>query len=80
MSDDITPGQLRAARALIGITREDLAAIAKTTERTLARTEAGETKPRPSTRATIRAALENLGVIFVDPNGEGPGVRLRKEV
>jgi hypothetical protein len=26
----------------------------------------------------IRAALESAGVIFVDENGEGPGVRLRK--
>jgi hypothetical protein len=27
---------------------------------------------------TIRAALESAGVIFVEENGEGPGVRLRK--
>lgn len=26
----------------------------------------------------IKAALEAAGVIFVDENGEGPGVRLRK--
>ena len=26
----------------------------------------------------IRAARESAGVIFVDENGEGPGVRLRK--
>jgi transcriptional regulator with XRE-family HTH domain len=29
--------------------------------------------------ATLRAALETSGVIFIDENGEGPGVRLRKE-
>lgn len=28
--------------------------------------------------AAIRAALEAAGVIFIDENGEGPGVRLRK--
>jgi hypothetical protein len=28
--------------------------------------------------AAVRAALESAGVIFVDENGEGPGVRLRK--
>jgi hypothetical protein len=28
--------------------------------------------------AGVRAALESAGVIFVDENGEGPGVRLRK--
>jgi hypothetical protein len=26
----------------------------------------------------IRAAIEAAGVIFVEENGEGPGVRLRK--
>lgn len=26
----------------------------------------------------IRSSLEAAGVIFVDENGEGPGVRLRK--
>jgi hypothetical protein len=26
----------------------------------------------------IRAALEAAGVIFIDENGEGPGVRLKK--
>ena len=30
-----------------------------------------------STVATIRAALEAAGVLFIDPNDEGPGVRLR---
>jgi hypothetical protein len=28
--------------------------------------------------AAIRVALEAAGVIFVEENGEGPGVRLRK--
>jgi hypothetical protein len=28
--------------------------------------------------AAVRAALESAGVIFVEENGEGPGVRLRK--
>ena len=28
--------------------------------------------------SAIRAALESAGVIFVEENGEGPGVRLRK--
>jgi hypothetical protein len=30
--------------------------------------------------AAIRAALEAVAVIFIDENGEGPGVRLRKKV
>jgi hypothetical protein len=27
----------------------------------------------------VRRALESAGVIFVEENGEGPGVRLRKQ-
>nr|WP_245615437.1 XRE family transcriptional regulator [Roseomonas aerilata] len=34
-------------------------------------------RPRAATLAAIRAALEEAGVIFVDENGGGPGVRLR---
>jgi hypothetical protein len=33
----------------------------------------------PDNLAAIRAALEAAGVIFIDENGEGPGVRLRKK-
>lgn len=77
MSEDIHPGQLRAARALVGWTREQLAEAAGTTTRTLARLEAGETEARTSTARAIRTALETAGVIFVQENGEGPGVRLR---
>lgn len=32
----------------------------------------------PKNVAAIRAALEAAGVIFVDENGEGPGVGLKK--
>ncbi|MGA1860339.1 helix-turn-helix domain-containing protein [Azospirillum sp. 11R-A] len=78
MSEDIHPGQLRAARALIGWTREALAEAAGTTTRTLARLEGGETEARSSTARAIRRALEAAGVIFIDENGEGPGVRLKK--
>jgi hypothetical protein len=31
----------------------------------------------PRTVSAIRTALENAGVIFIDQNGAGPGVRLR---
>jgi len=30
--------------------------------------------------AAVRRALEAAGVIFVEENGDGPGVRLRKAV
>jgi predicted transcriptional regulator len=77
MSDDISPNQLRAARSMIGWTREDLADASGATTRNLARIEAGEIKPRPRTVAAIRSALEAAGVEFIPENGGGAGVRLK---
>ena len=37
-----------------------------------------KTKPYASTLDKLRDALETAGVHFVDPNGLGPGVRLRE--
>lgn len=42
------------------------------------RLEAGE-ELKPRTLKAVQCALEEAGVIFVAENGEGPGVRLRKE-
>ena len=36
------------------------------------------TKCRSKNLATIRKVLEDAGVIFIDEDEEGPGVRLRK--
>jgi predicted transcriptional regulator len=81
MKSDISSVQLRAARALVGWSRDDLAAATGSTVRNLARIEAGEITPRPATVAAIRAALEAAGVVFLAdgeaPDG-GPGVRLKK--
>jgi transcriptional regulator with XRE-family HTH domain len=73
----ITPGQVRAARALLGITREQLAGHSGVAMRTLSRIEDGEGTPRASTLSAIRAALEAAGVEFIAENGGGAGVRLR---
>lgn len=78
MKNDILPAQLRAARALVGWSRDKLAGAAGTTERTIARFEDGLTSPRVSTAAAIRTALEAAGVMFIDENGNGAGVRLAK--
>ena len=40
--------------------------------------EAGTSQPRRATLDVIRRAFENAGVEFIDENGGGPGVRLRK--
>jgi DNA-binding XRE family transcriptional regulator len=77
MKEDIQPAQLRAARAIVDWSRQELAAAASTTERTIARIEAGDTMPRAATISAIRSALEAAGVEFIAENGGGAGVRLR---
>ena len=74
----ITASQTRAARALLDWPRETLAEKANVGLRTLVDFERGARSPHANTLASLRAALEAAGVIFIDENGEGPGVRLRK--
>lgn len=74
----ITPAQVRAARALVELSREELAAASGVGARTIADFESGKREPIRSTMAALRNALEAAGIIFIDENGEGPGVRLKK--
>jgi transcriptional regulator with XRE-family HTH domain len=76
--EGITSAQCRAARALLGWSQSELEVAAQVARKTLADFEAGKRQPIRATIAAIRAALETAGVIFIDQNGEGPGVRLRK--
>jgi hypothetical protein len=69
--------QCRAGRALLNVTVEELARLAVVATDTLVRFENGaELKPR--TVDAIREALEGAGCEFVDENGGGPGVRLKR--
>ncbi len=76
----ITPEQMRAARGLLDWSQSALADAAglslptiKRAERNLGSAVSGDA------REAIQKALEAGGVIFVEENGEGPGVRLRKQ-
>ncbi|MBM0205672.1 helix-turn-helix domain-containing protein [Micromonospora sp. STR1s_5] len=73
----MTPQQCKMARAGLGLGVRELAERARVSTNTITRLEAGE-ELKPRTVAAVRAALETAGVIFVEENGEGPGVRLRK--
>ncbi|MER9278767.1 helix-turn-helix transcriptional regulator [Mesorhizobium sp. M0522] len=75
---ELSPAQCRAARALLDWSQAQLSSASKVATKTLADFERGKRTPYDRTLADIRAALEAAGVIFVDENGEGPGVRLRK--
>ncbi|PSH63765.1 transcriptional regulator [Phyllobacterium brassicacearum] len=76
----VTGRQIAAARALTGLGQVELAKQSNISAPTVRRMEA-ERRPIPlsnNLRAVI-AVLESAGVIFVPENGEGPGVRLKKE-
>ena len=74
----ISRAQCRAARAIIEWSRLRLAEAANIAERTLIDFERGARQPYDRTLADIRRALEDAGIIFIDENDEGLGVRLRK--
>lgn len=74
----INSAQARAARALIGLSQDELVALSGIPKSTIVRFETGVGTPRQSTIAAIRAALETAGVEFIEENGGGAGVRLRK--
>jgi ribosome-binding protein aMBF1 (putative translation factor) len=69
----ITPAQCRAARGLLGWSQSNLSAASKTATKTIADFERGA-----RTLEDVRGALESAGVVFIEKNGGGPGVRLRK--
>lgn len=74
----MNPAQSRAARGLLKWTQADLAAAANVSEVTIRNFENEKSVPLRASLQVMRAALEAAGVIFVDENGEGPGVRLKK--
>ena len=73
----IFPSQVRAARALLDWPRERLSQMCGVPVRTLDRLEKGDGQPQRRTVEAIRAALEAAGVVFIEQNGGGPGVRLQ---
>jgi hypothetical protein len=72
--------QIRAARALIRWSAEDLARATQLSVTTIRRAELTEeeTSMTAANNLAVRRALEAAGVEFIDENGRGPGVRLRK--
>jgi transcriptional regulator with XRE-family HTH domain len=72
---EFTPGQCRAARALIGWSQDELATASKVAKATIANFELGKRSPYDRTLDDLRGALEAAGVEFTD--GNQPGVRMR---
>ena len=72
--------QIKAARALLSWSQGQLAEAALVSVPTIKRLEAqdGPLGGWSATGTKIQSALEAAGVEFIDENGGGPGVRLRK--
>jgi len=77
----ITSAQIRAARALLRWSAEDLARAATLGVATIRRAELeeGTINATAANALAIRRTLEEAGVEFLDENGRGAGVRLRKK-
>jgi hypothetical protein len=74
----ITPAQCRAARGLLDWTQQELADAARIGVATVRLFEGDAAESRQATLSVLRRAFELAGVEFIDGNGGGPGVRLRK--
>ena len=71
---------IRAARALLRWEQRDLEAASSVSLPTIKRLESkpGVMAAHLSTVVALKKALEAAGIEFIDENGGGPGVRLRK--
>jgi hypothetical protein len=78
----LSSAQIRAARALLKWSVADLARHSSLGLNTIKRAEVAESGTSLTTAndLAIRRALEAAGVEFIDENGGGPGVRLRKRL
>jgi hypothetical protein len=76
----LASSQIRAARALLRWSAEDLARVSALGLNTIKRAELAEgaTSLTAANDLAVRRALEAAGVEFIDGNGGGPGVRLRE--
>ena len=72
------PEQVRMARALLNWSLDDLAEASGVHRNTISNFETGKYGGDPGKLAAIKNVLSSSGVIFVDENTEGSGVRLRR--
>ena len=65
---------------MLGWSADDLARASRVSVNTIRRAETAgdELRATPANLLALRQALEAGGVIFIEANGDGAGVRLRK--
>lgn len=70
---------LRAARALLGLSQEELANLAGVSRQILVRIEKCEQNVLVESIEKVRAALEAGGIVFIDGSSDhGPGVAVSR--
>lgn len=62
----MTPEQCKAARALAGMSQQDLAEAAEVAKATIANFETGNRQPYKRTLSALQSALEARGVTITD--------------
>lgn len=75
---EMRPAQCRAGRALLDITQTQLASLAGMGLSTVVDFEKERRQVSATAVEAIQKALNRAGIEFIDENGGGPGVRLRK--
>lgn len=70
--------QLRAARAWLGLSQNEVAKISKVASKTIKNFERGASLPYERTLRDIQKVLEERGIEFVFDGGEGIGIRIRR--
>lgn len=77
----LTGAQIRAARAAIGWSAEDLARAAHVVRRTIGTIEREQGIPSSNaqTLAKLQSALEAAGIEFIGSPDDGPGIRIRRQ-
>ena len=78
----ITAEQIRGARAMLRWSAKQLAEQAGLSWPTVQRMESTQGVPSGLSRnlELVQRALEGAGIIFIDEDDEGPGVRLKKRM
>jgi transcriptional regulator with XRE-family HTH domain len=75
---NLSAGQCRAARGLVGLTQTDLAARSGVSLRTINNFETEQRETIPANLAALRRALEAAGLEFIDDDDGAVGVRLKR--
>jgi transcriptional regulator with XRE-family HTH domain len=77
---EMSPAQCRAGRALLDMTQTRLAKLAQLGLSTIVDFERQRRQVSADAALAMEKALKQAGVEFIEENGGGPGVRLRKRL